>query len=152
MPPVTLSAKGEDWDGFTKAVGSSSIKDKGKILNVVNAESEVGKKEKTINDMIVIYPEIEDAILPTLRDLPITINFFEPKKTDQQIAMLATTMPDSLKKEELLYAATLTEDLATKLKIYEAATKVYANDWKGYNNAGYVCLKLGKVSRCIILS
>ena len=145
MPTITLSANGEDWSGFLKTINASTIKDKDKIVNVVNSESDPLKKEKAINDMTVIYPEIEDVILPPLRRSSITINYFEPKKTDQQIAMYATTMPDSLKKEELLYAATLTEDLNTKLKIYEAATKVYSNDWKGYNNAGYVCLQLGKI-------
>ena len=64
--------------------------------------------------------------------------------------MFAVTTPDSLKNDELLYAATLTEDLNTKLKIYNAATKVYANDWKGYNNAGYVCLKQGKTDEAAI--
>ena len=144
LPTTTLSAKGEDWDGFLKTIGASTVKDKEKVLNVVNSESDPLKKEKAINDMTVIYPEIEAAILPPLRRSLITINYFEPRRTDQEIAMLATTTPDSLKKEELLYAATLTEDLNTKLKIYNSATKVYANEWKGYNNAGYVCIKLGK--------
>ena len=145
MPTSTLAPKGEDWDGFLKTIGASSVKDKEKVLNVVNSESDPLKKEKAINDMTVIYPEIEAAILPPLRRALITINYFEPRRTDQEIAQLAVTTPDSLKKEELLYAATLTEDLNTKLKIYESATKVYANEWKGYNNAGYVCVKLGKV-------
>jgi tetratricopeptide (TPR) repeat protein len=145
MPVTTLSARGEDWDGFVKAIGNSSIKEKNTILNVVNSQTDPLKKEKEINNMTVIYPEIEDVILPPLRRSLITINYFEPKKTDEQIIMLATTMPDSLKKEELLYAATLTENLNTKLQIYDAATKVYPGEWKGYNNAGYVCLKLGKI-------
>jgi tetratricopeptide (TPR) repeat protein len=149
LPVATLSAKGEDWDGFIKVISGSTIKEKEKILNVVNSEPDKLKKEKVINDMTVIYPEIEDAILPQLRRAEITIVYYEPKKTDQQIAQLAVTTPDSLKKEELLYAATLTEDLNTKLKIYDAATKVYANDWKGYNNAGYVCLQLGKTDEAL---
>jgi tetratricopeptide (TPR) repeat protein len=145
MPTSTLSANGEDWNGFLKSIGTSTMKDKDKVVNVVNSETDPTKKEKAINDMVVIYPEIEDVVLPPLRRSSITINYYEPKKTDQQMAMLATTMPDSLKKEELLYAATLTEDLNTKLKIYDAATRIYANDWKGYNNAGYVCIQLGKI-------
>ena len=145
IPTATLAGKGEDWDGFMKAITNSGIKEKNTILNVVNSQTELLKKEKEINNMIVIYPEIEDVILPPLRRSIITVNFYEPKKTDQQIAMFATTTPDSLKKEELLYAATLTEDLDTKLKIYDAATKVYPDDWKGYNNAAYICFKLDKL-------
>ena len=149
LPTTNLTAKGEDWDGFVKTIGTSNIKEKEKILNVVNSETDKLKKEKTINDMTVIYPEIEDAILPPLRRSSITITYYEPKKTDQQILQYATTTPDSLKKEELLYAATLTDDLNTKLKIYDNATKKFANDWKGYNNAAYVCLQLGKVADAV---
>jgi hypothetical protein len=145
IPVATLNAKGEDWDGFLQSLGTSSIKEKNTILNVVNAQSDPLKKEKEIENMVVIYPEIEQLILPPLRRSIMTINYYEPKKTDQQIAMFSTTSPDSLKKEELLYAATLTTDLNTQLKIYEASTRIYSNDWKGFNNAGYVCLKLGKV-------
>jgi tetratricopeptide (TPR) repeat protein len=146
MPVSALSAKGEDWDGFLSALGASNIKEKNTILNVVNSQSDPLKKETEINNMTVIYPEIEELILPPLRRSTITINYFEPKLTDQQIAMYATTQPDSLDNKELLYAATLTEDLNTQLKIYDAATKVYPQDWKGYNNAGYVSLKLGKLT------
>ncbi len=145
IPVATLNAKGEDWDGFLQSLGSSSIKEKNTILNVVNSQSDPLKKEKEIENMTVIYPEIEQLILPPLRRAIMIINYYEPKKTDQEIAKLATTMPDSLKKEELLYAATLTQDLNTQLKIYEASTRIYSNDWKGFNNAAYVCLKLGKV-------
>lgn len=145
IPVATLNAKGEDWDGFLQSLGASSIKEKNTILNVVNTQTDLLKKEKEIENMTVIYPEIEQLILPPLRRSVMTINFYEPKKTDQEIAKLATTLPDSLKKEELLYAATLTQDLNTQLKIYEASTRIYSNDWKGFNNAAYVCLKLGKV-------
>lgn len=149
MPARNLIPNGEDWDGFMKVIGSSSIKEKQKVLNVVNSEPDRLKKQKTINDMIVIYPEIEEAILPQLRRANMKITYYEPKKTDQQMAMLATTTPDSLKNDELLYAATLTEDLTTKLKIYDAATKVYEDNWKGYNNAGYICLQKEEVSKAI---
>ncbi len=149
IPARNLIPNGEDWDGFMKVIGSSSIKEKQKVLNVVNSEPDRLKKQKTINDMIVIYPEIEEAILPQLRRANMKITYYEPKKTDQQMAMLATTTPDSLKNDELLYAATLTEDLTTKLTIYDAATKIYEDNWKGYNNAGYICLQKEEVSKAI---
>lgn len=145
IPVATLNAKGEDWDGFLQSLGSSSIKEKSTILNVVNSQSDPLKKEQEIENMTVIYPEIEALILPPLRRSVMVVNYYEPKKTDQEMAKLATTSPDSLKKEELLYAATLTQDLNTQLKIYEASTRIYSNDWKGFNNAAYVCLKLGKL-------
>lgn len=141
---MNLSAKGEDWDGFVKAVSNSSIADKGAILNVVNAHSDKAKREQEIRNMAVIYKEIEDGILPALRRAEITVFAFEPKKTDEQIALLSTTAPDSLDNKEILYAATLTEDLNTKLTIYKNATLVFPQDWKGYYSASTVCMKLNK--------
>jgi tetratricopeptide (TPR) repeat protein len=38
----------------------------------------------------------------------------------------------------LLYAATLFEDLDEQLSIYNSFIRVYPNDWRGPNNAGYV--------------
>lgn len=146
MPVASLSAKGEDWDGFLNAINASNLKEKSTILNVVNSQSDPSLKEKEINNMTVIYPEIEEQILPPLRRSTIVVSCYEPRLTDQQIAMYAATQPDSLDNEELLYAATLTDDMNAKLKIYEAATKVYPEDWRGYNNAGYVCLKRGKIA------
>ncbi|NVO04247.1 MAG: hypothetical protein HXX09_16255 [Bacteroidetes bacterium] len=140
----SINAKGEDWEGFIAAVNASDIKDKAAIVNVVNSQSDKTKREEEIRKMTVIYKEIEDAILPPLRRAVTNVTCYEPKKSDEQIAMFSTTSPDSLDNKELLYAATLTEDLATKLKIYDAATKIYANDWRGYNNAGWVLLKQGK--------
>jgi len=138
---ITVSAKGEDLDGFTKAIGNSNIAEKNAILNVVNSQSDMVKRQAEINKMAVIYKEVEDIILPPLRRSEMTVYCYEPKKTDEKIAMLSTTTPDSLDNKELLYAATLTQDLATQLKIYKSATTQFPEDWKGYNNAGYTLLK-----------
>lgn len=139
---MNLSAKGEDWEGFVKMVSASSINDKGAILNVVNAHTDKTKREQEIRNMAVIYKEIEDGILPALRKAEIKVYAYEPKKTDEQIAMYSTSTPDSLDNKEILYAATLTEDLNTKLNIYKNATLVFPQDWRGYYSASTICMKL----------
>ena len=141
----TQNGNGEDWEGFLREVEASSIKDKNTILNVVKSQTDVDKREQEIKNMALIYKEIEDVILPGLRRAEITINSYKPIRTDEKIAQLSTTYPDSLENDELLYAATLTNDLNTKLKIYKSHSTIYAQDWRGYNNAGYVDLKLGNV-------
>jgi Flp pilus assembly protein TadD len=65
------------------------------------------------------------------------VNCFEPKKTDEEIANFATSDPSKLDDKELLYAATLTNDNDTKLRIYKTATTQFPNDWRGFNNAAY---------------
>jgi len=139
----TTVGHGPDWNGFPGLVEKSSIKDKSPILNVVKSADPL-KREQEIRNMILIYPELEENILPPLRRANITVTCFEPKKTDQEIARLATSDPSQLTEPELLYAATLTDDWNTQYKIYKSAASLFPNGWKGQNNAGYVALKLGK--------
>ncbi len=141
-----ITAKGEDWDGFLASLERSDVKEKSTIVNVIKSQPDHEKKQQEIRNMTVIYKQIEDKILPPLRRAEITVNFYQPKKTDEQMAMLSTKSPDSLDNKELLYAATLTKDLNTQLKIYKAATTVYPQDWKGYNNAAAVAMKLGNAN------
>lgn len=136
-----IKANGEDWKGFVAELEKSNFKDKNIILNVVNAQNDVTKRQQEINKMVVVYKEVEDDILPGLRKAEIKINSLKPSRTDEQIAALSTTTPDSLKLEELLYAATLTNDVNVKLKIYKSATTVFPQDWRGYNNAAYIDIK-----------
>jgi Tfp pilus assembly protein PilF/outer membrane protein OmpA-like peptidoglycan-associated protein len=142
---INTVAKGEDFDGFMSAMQSSSIPEKQTIINVIKNQPEKSAREQEIKNMTVIYAEVE-AILEVLRRAEIVISCFEPKRTDENIAMLSTTNPDSLKVEELLYAATLTNDMDTKLKIYKSCTEIYSDNWRGYNNAGYILLKQGKLA------
>ena len=134
-------ANGEDWNGFMKAVEASNIGDKRIIMNVVNSQSDVTKREQEIRNMSLVYREIEEDVLPPLRRAVIAVNCFEPKKTDEEIATLATSDPSKLDDKELLYAATLTNDNETKLRIYKNATTQFANDWRGFNNAAVIELQ-----------
>lgn len=140
-------ARGEDWDGFMKSVQASNIQDKNIILNVVKSQTDLAQREQEIRNMTLVYGEIEDEILPPLRRVEMAVNCFEPKKSDEQIAELSTSNPAELDNKELLFAATLTNDLNTKLAIYENAMKVYAKDWRGYNNAAAVLLMMNNTER-----
>ncbi|MBW6491539.1 MAG: outer membrane beta-barrel protein [Lentimicrobium sp.] len=131
-------ANGEDWNGFMQAVEASNIGDKRIIMNVVNSQPDVAKREQEIRNMSLVYREIEEDILPPLRRAVIKVNCFEPRKTDEEIANLAISDPAQLKDTEMLYAATLTEDNDTKLRIYKAATTQFPNSWKGFNNAAVI--------------
>ena len=133
-----IKAHGEDWDGFMKAVQASNIPDKNVIINVVNSQPDVKKREQEIRNMTIVYKEIEENILPPLRRVEIKVNAYEPKKTDEQIAQLATTDPSKLTEKELLYAATLTEDEDVKLNIFKSAISLFPNSYKGYNNAAAI--------------
>ena len=58
------NGNGSDWDTFKKLVGESNIKDKDAILNKINNAS---NKEKEIQELKLVYPELERDILPLIR-------------------------------------------------------------------------------------
>jgi tetratricopeptide (TPR) repeat protein len=142
-----IKANGEDWEGFMKAVQASDIPDKNVINNVVNSQPDVKKREQEIRNMTIVYKEIEEAILPPLRRVEIKVNAFQPKKTEEEIAQLATTDPSQLDEKELLFAATLSDDSDVQLNIFKAAINLYPNSYKGYNNAAAIELQRGNISK-----
>ncbi len=139
---INVAAKGADYNGFMTALNASNIADKNKISNVIKSQANKTEREQQIRNMTVIYKEIED-MLSVLRRAEMTVYCYEPKRTDEQIAALSTSSPDSLSIKELLYAGTMTEDLNTQLAIYKAAVAKNDKCWRAYNNAAAVLIKLG---------
>lgn len=140
------SSTPEDWEGFKSLMQQSGIKDKELILRVLTMYSDGEQREKEIKNMAATYTEITNDIMPKLRRAQIKINAEKRSRTDEQIKGLVNTNADSLSVEELLYAATLTEDLDAKLKAYKEAERLYPNDWRGINNAGYIYVMQNKIS------
>ncbi|MBO4282936.1 MAG: tetratricopeptide repeat protein [Bacteroidales bacterium] len=137
---VKTQDNGEDWDGFVVAVGASNIKDKGQIVNVIKSQSNPDQREQQIRNMIAMYDEIDNSILPGLRRAAIRVTCVEAPKTDEQIADYAISNPDTLNANEILYAATLTNDVKAKTEMYENAMRLYPEDFRAYNNLG--CVKM----------
>ena len=144
---MTLQHHGPDWNGFLKNVQGSSIKDKDKILNVINSNADQAKKEQEIRNMILIYPEIEKDLLPSLRRGEITATLYEPRYTDEELLRYGASNPEKLKAEEFLYAATLTKDNAVKVTILENGVKQFPANWKLANNAAVAEIEKGDVKR-----
>ncbi|MEI7897681.1 MAG: hypothetical protein WCJ26_11650 [bacterium] len=144
---MTLAHHGPDWNGFLKAVQTSNLKDKDKVLNVINSNVDANKKEQEIRNMILIYPEIEKDLLPGLRRSEITATLYEPRMTDAELLQFGATNPEKLKVEELLYAATLTKDNNVKVTILENAVKQFPTNWKANNNAAVAEIEKGNVAR-----
>lgn len=136
----------EDWEGFKKEMEASSIADKDLILRVLTMYPDGDTREKEIKNLSKTYTEVADKILPKLRRAVLTLNAEEKSRTDEQIKALATSSPDSLSVEEILYAATLTTDINTKLDIYKKAEAKYPNDWRTSNNVGYIYLMQNKLN------
>ena len=69
------------------------------------------------------------------------------KSSDEEISTLAQNDPSQLSLEELLYAATLTDDPAQKEAIYQKAVAQYPDDYRAYNNIGKLAYQAGDVAK-----
>lgn len=130
----TQKGEGADWDGFFDLLANSNLSDKEMIKRTLDGEPLLSTKEKTLKSLESTYAEIHDEILPELRRTEIKVNYTILGKTDAQILALAKNDPSKLTANELMHAATLTEDAAEQLAIYKSMVSLYPNDYRGYNN------------------
>jgi Flp pilus assembly protein TadD len=140
----TLMAKGEDWRGFKRLMGASDIVDKDLILRVLEMYTDKTKREEEIRNIAKTYSEIEDQILPSLRRSVIAMNYTVEGYTDVELIALATSAPATLTADELLFSATLFENVNAKYAIYSACAEAYSNDLRGHNNAGVCLMEMGR--------
>lgn len=133
---LTKQFTAEDWDGFQQLVAASNIQDKDLILSVLSNVKDPEVREKEIRNLAAVFETLADQILPQLRRSHITASINTIGKSDEELARLAQNDPKSLTVDELLYAATLTDDNNRKAQIYEQATRIYPNDFRGFNNLG----------------
>jgi len=145
----TETSIGEDWAGFESLVQASDIKDKRRINKIVNSVEDLELREQQIRDLAEIYDALEGDVLPQLRKAIIVIRSFEPKRTDKEIATLSTSTPETLNVKELLFSATLTNDVVTKEGIYNKAVELH-NDWRGYNNIACMYLADDNLSETMV--
>jgi Flp pilus assembly protein TadD len=131
----------EDWDGFREKLQESNIQDKELILRVLSMYTDPEVREREIRNLSVAFTQLAEDILPQLRRAKLLTSVELIGKTDEEILSLAESNPSALNPAELLYAATLVEDLDRKLRIYNSFQTVYPNDWRGPNNSGYVLVR-----------
>jgi tetratricopeptide (TPR) repeat protein len=136
----------EDWEGFKSLMEASTMADKDLILRVLTMYSDPDQRRKEIKNLSKTYVELADKILPKLRRAEITVNVDKKSRTDEMITKLMTSYPDSLSVEEMLYGANLTNDVNTKVQVYQAAEKQYGSDWRTSNNLGVALLMQNKVA------
>ena len=144
---VRAEPKGEDWEGFKKAMRASDIADKDLILRVLEMYSDKNKREEEIKNIAKTYKEIENNILPDLRRSQVGISYTVEGYTDEELVDLAKGNADMLTVEELLFAATLFDDLNDKLEVYQNTARVHADDYRGHNNVGVVLTDLGRMKQ-----
>lgn len=135
----------EDWEGFRKAMENSNMQDKDLVLRVLSMYSDPEEREAQIKNLSAVYGTIAEEILPALRRSRLILTTNLIGKSDDEIREIAKKDASQLSVEELLYAATLTEDKAEKLAIYKQAADQY-NDYRAWNSMGQIYFSNGDVA------
>ena len=136
----------QDWDGFQELVSKSNIQDKDLILRVLSMYSDPEQRETEIKNISSVYKTMADEILPQLRRARLTANYDVIGRSDEEINAAFDTDAKVLSNDELLYAATLTNDNARKEAIYKKTVELYPNDFRAYNNLGMMAYANGDLA------
>jgi len=136
----------QDWEGFKELVEQSSLQDKDLILRVLSMYSDPEKREAEIKNLSAVYKDLAADILPQLRRARLTLNYQIIGRSDEEIQEAYKSDASVLSVEELLYAATLTQDKAEKKAIYTTTTRNYPNDYRAFNNLGELAFAEGDLA------
>ena len=143
----SLMSTAEDWEGFKELVGKSSIQDKDLILRVLSMHQDPAVREKEIKNMATTFTELADEILPQLRRSKLIVNADVIGRSDEEISKLAKSSTKELNIEELLYAATLTEELDLQNSIYRAAADQNPKCFRAWNDLGMTYIQMGEYDK-----
>ena len=146
---ANLDAKytAQDWEGFQELVSKSNLQDKDLILRVLSMYQDPEQRETEIKNISSVYKTLADEILPQLRRARLTANYDIIGRSDDEINEAFNTDAKVLSVEELLYAATLTNDNARKEAIFTKTTQLYPNDFRAYNNLGELAFAAGDAAK-----
>ena len=133
----------QDWEGFQQLVQASNIQDKDVILRVLSMYKDPEQREQQIRNMSEAFRELADGILPELRRARMTINYDVVGRSDEQIKQQYSTDATKLSVEEMLYAATLTDNLAEKEAIYKKTAQYWDKDYRALNNLAVLAFNAG---------
>ena len=143
---VDATYTAQDWEGFQELVSKSNIQDKDLILRVLSMYSDPEQRETEIKNISSVYKTLADEILPQLRRARLTANYDAIDRSDEEINAAYDANEDSLSVDELLYAATLTQDNARKEAIYKRTIQKYPSDYRAYNNLGKMAYAAGDLN------
>ena len=133
----------QDWDGFQKLVQASNIQDKDVILRVLSMYKDPEQREQQIRNMSEAFRELADGILPELRRSRLIINYETIGRSDEQIKAQYATDATKLSVDEMLYYATLEDNIAKKEEIYKRTAEYYDKDYRALNNLATLAFKKG---------
>lgn len=133
----------QDWEGFKQLVAASNIQDKDVIIRVLDMYKDPQEREQQIRNMSAGFQELASGVLPELRRARLIINYEVIGRSDDQIQQQFKNDASQLSVEELIYAATLEDDIQKQEEVYKAAVKNYPNDYRALNNLAVIEMSKG---------
>ncbi|MDX1652146.1 MAG: hypothetical protein R3277_06620 [Brumimicrobium sp.] len=140
--------KGEDFEGFKKALAASDMEksEKDLIMNILEMQKTPTAREQAMRDLGKTFTYLDKNIFPAQRRAEIVINYEKTGYSDEELKALSKSNIDTLNIEEILFTATLTDDLNEKLRLYKEAARLFPNDHRPVNNMGTVLYMQNKLS------
>lgn len=144
----SLAGRGEDYPGFKRELEKSNMNadERNLVIRVLEMNQDPATRETEMRNMGKTFTYLDKNIFPLLRRSEIIVTYDLTGYSDEELKAIASSTPDSLNLEELLFTATLVDDLNAKLKIYQVAAKNYAGDHRTHNNIGAVLYMQNKMS------
>jgi tetratricopeptide (TPR) repeat protein len=144
-----LAGKGEDFDGFKVELAKNmKIKqeDKDLILRVLQMYADPTQRETEMRNLGKSFTELDESIFPLLRRAEAVVVYDLTGYTDEELKAISVSDPQKLTIEELLFTASLTDDVNEKLRVYREAEKKDGSDYRAANNVGAALFQLGKIA------
>ncbi len=143
----SLAGRGEDYDGFKKELEKSTMNNDEKqlIIRVLEMHKDPITRETEMRNMGKTFAFLEDNVFTKLRRTEIVVTYDKTGYSDEELQKLSVSSPDSLTLEELLFTATLSNDLNEKLRVYKIAEKNFPTDYRTSNNVGAVLYMQNKM-------
>ena len=145
----SLKGLGEDYDGFKAALRASeeiSKEDQDLLIRIVEINKDPESREKEIRNLAKAFKNLEKYIFPMLRRSEMVIKYTVEGYTDEELKSIAISNPDSLKVDELIQAAMVTENDDSKVLIYKAASLLDPSNTLILNNLGVAQFNLANVN------
>jgi tetratricopeptide (TPR) repeat protein len=145
----TTVGKGEDFEGFKKALEASNMDDgeKDLIMRILGMYKDSKQIEAEIRNLGKTFTFLDTHIFPQQRRTEIHVIYDKIGYSDEELVALSKSNIDTLNIEEVLFTATLTDDLNEKMRLYKEAERMFPNDYRPANNVGavlYMQNKLGE--------
>lgn len=108
--------------------------------------SSSAQREQEIRNLGKTFTYLDRNIFPAQRRAEIAVIYDKIGYSDEELVSLSKSNIDTLNIEEILFTATLTDDLNEKMRLYKEAERMFPKDYRPANNVGSVLYMQNKLS------